>query len=137
MSFSGGSFSGGPIRGIDDHIRDLPNYQDPSAGQAGAAHDGMNARERVHAGAGGGGKKPLTSKDAEDSDLKKCTIQNNDGSKIIDLGDGIVGLHFYESLFEETCRCTITYGDTGSSEAAEGKSIIDVFPLVGTEKNKP
>ena len=111
MSFSGGSFSGGPITGIDDHISDLPNYK-PS----------------------GGGGKPLTSKDAENSDLKKCEIQNNDGSKIMDLGDGIVGLHYYESLFEETCRCTITYGDTGSSEAAEGKSIIDVFPLVGTEK---
>jgi len=133
MSFSGGSFSGGPITGIDDHISGLPNYK-PSAGQAGAGAGGGGKKPLTSKDAGGGGGKPLTSKDAENSDLKKCEIQNNDGSKIMDLGDGITGLFFYESLFEETCRCTVTYGDTGSSEVAEGQSIIDVFPLVGTER---
>ena len=133
MSFSGG-FVGGPIKGITQDIRDLPNYKEPSAFQDAAGQSGAAAGAAAGAGAGGGGKKPLTSKNAEDSDLKKCSIQSNDGSKIMDLGDGITGLFFYESLFEETCRCTITYGDTGSSEIAEGKSIIDVFPLVGTER---
>ena len=42
MSFSGGSFSGGPITGIDDHISGLPNYK-PSAGQAGAGAGGGTA----------------------------------------------------------------------------------------------
>ena len=81
--------------------------------------------------------KPLISKDAESSLIKKFDIiSNEDQSKKISLTNGTVRLMYYESVLQDTVKCTFTFADTGNSVPMDGsyKSVMEGLPLVGEEK---